>query len=106
LLREQERITESQTQAFVAAGFDLQDGGEQSEHDMERCLYYGKAKKRSAARAIYKRYGAFRSRFDPTYEPGEALKRRTEAIMHPPGRSVPHATRERSIEHRSSVTRV
>ncbi len=61
---------------------------------MERCLSsYGKAKKRSAVRAI-------RSRFDPSCEPGERLRRRAEMVLHSVKRgTVARTTEEEQAEH-------
>lgn len=76
-------------QAIVAAGRDLKDGGVSSEQDIERCLtYYEKVKKKSAARATYQRYCELRSRINPTYEPGEALKKRAEEVLSATGKTA------------------
>ncbi|GHO91547.1 hypothetical protein KSF_015950 [Reticulibacter mediterranei] len=82
-------------QALVSTGLDLKDKGVYSERDMERCLaYYGNVKKRSAARAIYHRYCELRSRIDPTYEPGEALKKRADEVLASPSKPLrSHKTR-------------
>lgn len=69
-------------QALVGVGINLKRGGDRSEHDMERCLfYYSKVKQISAARASYERYLALRTRIDEYYEPGEALKCRVEEVL-------------------------
>ncbi len=68
--------------ALVATGLDLKDGGVPAEQDMERCLFYsGRARKYSAARAIYRRYVKLRARIEPTYEPGDQLSTRAQEVL-------------------------
>jgi len=68
--------------ALVGTGLDPKDGGIPAEQDMEHCLFYsGRARKYSAARAIYMRYLKLRARIERDYEPGEALASRAEEVL-------------------------
>jgi hypothetical protein len=74
-------------QALVGTGLDLKGRGGASERDMARCLfYYGKVKKKSAARAIYRRYCALRTRIEPSWIPGEALQQQVDEVLAPSGK--------------------
>jgi hypothetical protein len=74
-------------QALVDTGLDLKGRGGASERDMARCLfYYGKVKKKSAARAIYRRYCALRTRIEPSWIPGEALQQQVDEVLAPSGK--------------------